>query len=337
MTQELPPQAILMQMLFGYAPARAISIVAELRIADLLADGPKTAEELALTTKSHSRSLYRLLRACASVGIFSEGSDKRFSLTPMAEFLRSDNPESLRAFAEMLAHAEQFQTWSALDYSIQTGTPAFDKVHGMPIFEYYPAHPKSGQIFNDAMTSMSLGSSMAVMQAYDFSGISKLVDIGGGHGFLLASVLEKYPTMKGVLYDTATIVEEAKSLLEKQGVTNRCQTVGGNFFESVPPGGDAYMMKHIIHDWNDEECTAILKNCRKGVTEAGKLLVIEMVVPPGNEPSLSKLLDLQMLAVLPGCERTEEEYSALFSAAGFKLTRIVPTMSPYSVIEGVAV
>ena len=337
MKQELPPQAILMQMLFGYAPARAISIVAELRIADLLAGGSKTAEELALTTKSHSRSLYRLLRACASVGIFSEGSDKRFSLTPMAEFLRSDNPESLRAFAEMLAHGEQFQTWSALDFSIQTGTPAFDKVHGMPIFEYYPTHPKSGQIFNDAMTSMSLGSSMAVMQAYDFSGITKLVDIGGGHGFLLASVLEKYPTMKGVLYDTATIVEEAKGLLEKQGVTNRCETVGGNFFESAPSGGDAYMMKHIIHDWNDEGCIAILKNCRKGITEGGKLLVIEMVVPPGNEPSLSKLLDLQMLAVLPGCERTEEEYSALFGAAGFKLTRIVPTMSPYSVIEGVAV
>jgi hypothetical protein len=337
MKQELPPQAILMQMLFGYAPARAISIVAELRIADLLADGSKTAEELALTTKSHSRSLYRLLRACASVGIFSEGSDKRFSLTPMAEFLRSDNPESLRAFAEMLAHGEQFQTWSELDFSIQTGTPAFDKVHGMPIFEYYPTHPKSGQIFNDAMTSMSLGSSRAVMQAYDFSGITKLVDIGGGHGFLLASVLEKYPTMKGVLYDTATIVEEAKGLLEKQGVTNRCETVGGNFFESAPPGGDAYMMKHIIHDWNDEGCIAILKNCRKGITEGGKLLVIEMVVPPGNEPSLSKLLDLQMLAVLPGCERTEEEYSALFGAAGFKLTRIVPTMSPYSVIEGVTI
>jgi hypothetical protein len=160
----LPPQAILLQMLFGYAPARAISIVAELRIADLLAEGPKTAEELALTTKSHPRSLYRLLRACAGVVIFSEDSDKRFSLSPMAEFLRSDHPESLRAFAQMLAHGEQFQTWSALDFSVQTGTPAFDKVHGMSIFEYYPTHPKSGQIFNDAMTSMSLGSSMAVIQ-----------------------------------------------------------------------------------------------------------------------------------------------------------------------------
>ncbi|CAN5479168.1 methyltransferase [soil metagenome] len=336
-TTSLPPQAILLQMLFGYAPARAISIVAQLRIADLLADSPKTAEELALTTNSHPRSLYRLLRACASVRVFSEDSDKRFSLSPMAEFLRSDNPQSLRAFAEMLAHAEQFQTWSALDFSVQTGTPAFDKVHGMPIFEYYPTHPKSGQIFNDAMTSMSLGSSMAVIQAYDFSGINKLVDIGGGHGFLLASVLEKYPTMTGVLYDTAPIVAQAKELVEKHGVANRCQMVGGNFFESAPSGGDAYMMKHIIHDWNDAECVMILKHCRKGISEGGKLLVIEMVVPTGNEPSLSKLLDLQMLAVLPGCERTEAEYSALLNQAGFKLTKIVSTMSPYSVIEGVAI
>lgn len=336
-TSSLPPQAILMQMLFGFAPARAIGIAAELRIADLLTDGSKTAEELALKTNSHTRSLYRLLRACASVGVFSEDADNRFSLSPMAEFLRSDNPESLRAFAEMLSHGEQFQTWAALDYSVQTGTPAFDKVHGMPIFEYYPSHPKSGQIFNDAMTSLSLGSSMAVIQAYDFSGITKLVDIGGGHGFLLASILEKYQGIKGILFDTTSIVEEARELLEKHGVSNRCETVGGNFFESTPTGGDAYIMKHIIHDWNDEECVTILKNCRNGITKGGKLLVIEMVVPNGNEPSLSKLLDLQMLAVLPGCERTEAEYNKLFNEAGFKLTKIVPTMSPYSVIEGVAI
>jgi hypothetical protein len=255
----------------------------------------------------------------------------------MAEFLRSDNPESLRAFAQMLGNEEQFQTWAALDFSVQTGKPAFDKVYGMPIFEYYPAHPKSGQMFNDAMTSMSLGSSMAVLQAYDFSGISKLVDIGGGHGFLLASILEKYPAMTGILFDTAPIVAEAKALVEKHGVADRCQMVGGNFFESVPSGGDAYMMKHIIHDWNDEECAKILQHCRKGISQGGKLLVIEMVVPEGNEPSLSKLLDLQMLAVLPGCERTEAEYSTLFNQAGFKLTKIIPTMSPYSVIEGVAI
>jgi len=182
-----------------------------------------------------------------------------------------------------------------------------------------------------------LGSSMAVIQGYDFSGITKLVDIGGGHGFLLASILEKYPSMTGILYDTAPIVEEAKALLEEHGVSNRCETMGGNFFESVPAGGDAYIMKHIIHDWNDEQCLTILKNCRKGITQGGRLFVVEMVVPTDNEPSLSKLLDLQMLAVLPGCERTEAEYSKLFSESGFQLTKIVSTMSPYSVIEGVAI
>ncbi len=217
-SQSLPPQAILMQMLFNYARARAIGIAAELRIADLLADGSKTADELALKTNSHARSLYRLLRACASVGVFSEDADKRFSLSPMADFLRSDNPQSLRAFAEMLAHGEQFQTWSGLDYSVQAGLPAFDKVHGMPTFEFYSTHPKSGQMFNDAMTSLSLGSSMAVIQAYDFTGIKNLVDIGGGHGFLLASILEKYPTINGVLFDTQAVVDEAKTLLEQHGV-----------------------------------------------------------------------------------------------------------------------
>ena len=335
MTHELPPPVQLMQILFGYAPARAISVAAELHIADHLTDGAKTAEELSIKTNSHPHSLYRLLRACASVGVFSEDKDKCFSLSPMADFLRSDNPQSLRGFAEMTAHEEQFQTWSGLTYSVQTGLPAFDKVHGMPLFDFYTTHPKSGQIFNDAMTSMSLGSGMAVIQAYDFTGIKNLVDIAGGHGFLLASILQKYTSMTGVLFDTQAVVDEAKALLQQHGVTERCQTVGGNFFESVPAGGDAYIMKHIIHDWNDEECVNILKNCRKGITENGKLLVIEMVVPEGNEPSLSKLLDLQMLVVLPGCERTEAEYKTLFARAGFQLTQIVPTMSPYSIIEGV--
>jgi hypothetical protein len=336
-THTLPPQAILMQMLFGFMPARAIGIAAELHIADHLTDGSKTAEELAQKTNTHTRSLYRLLRACASVGVFSEDDNSRFSLNPMADFLRSDNPESLRAFAEFMGNGEQFKTWSGFYHSVQTGTPCFDKMHGMQTFDFYSTHPKSGQVFNDAMTSMSLGSSMAVIQAYDFSGIRKLVDIGGGHGFLLASILEKYPTMTGILYDTAAIVKDAKGLLEKHNVTNRCETVGGNFFESVPTGGDAYIMKHIIHDWSDEECVTLLKHCRKGITDGGKLLVIEMVVPQGNEPSLSKLLDLEMLAVLSGCERTELEYSKLFLQSGFRLTKIVPTMSPYSVIEGVAI
>ena len=337
MTPQLPPQAVLMQMLFGFAASKAIGVAAELGIADQLTTSPKTADELAAITQSHPQSLYRLLRACASVGVFSENEKHEFSLTPMADFLRSDAPQSLRDFAIMITDNVQFKTWGMLDHSVKTGTPAFEAVYNMPIFDYYAQNEKQGRVFNNAMTSMSMGSSMAALEAYDFSNISKIVDIGGGHGFLLASILQKYPNMQGILFDFPHIIEEAKPLLQNFGVSDRCELVGGNFFETAPAGADAYIMKHIIHDWNDEQCVTILKHCRKGIVDMGKLLVVEMVVPEGNTPSMSKLLDLQMLSVLPGCERTEAEYATLFAKSGFELTKIVPTMSPYSVIEGIAV
>lgn len=337
MTPDLPPQAVLMQMLFGFIPSRAIGIAAELGIADYLTTHPKTADELAIATQSHPQSLYRLLRACASVGVFYENDKQQFSLTPMAEFLRSDSPQSLRNFAIMISDDIQFKTWGQLDHSVKTGMPAFNAVFEMPIFDYYAHNEKQGRVFHNAMTSMSMGSSMAVLEAYDFSGISKIVDIGGGHGFLIASILQKYPNMQGVLFDVPPIIEGASPLLQTFGVADRCELAGGDFFKTAPAGGDAYIMKHIIHDWNDEQCVTILKHCRKGITDLGKLLVIEMVVPEGNVPSLSKFMDLQMLAVLPGRERTETEYTTLFAKAGFKLTKVVPTQSPYSVIEGIAV
>ncbi|WP_184544916.1 methyltransferase [Mucilaginibacter sp. FT3.2] len=336
MTQELPPPVQLMQMLFGFAVSRAIGVCAELGIADLLRDGTKTTEELAQQTTVHPRSLYRVLRACASVGVFSEDAEKRFSLTPLAEPLLSDSPGSSRAFAEMITTDWQFQTWAELPYSVKTGKPAFEKVHGMPAFDYFWSNEKAGRVFNDAMTSNSAFASAAVVNSYDFSSVSVLADIGGGHGFLLASILAKYGTVKGILYDMPAIVSEAEKLLTAHGVSNRCELVGGSFFESVPTGCDAYIMKHIIHDWNDEQCITLLKNCCKAMTNGGKVLVVEMIVPEGNEPSPAKLLDLQMLQYLPGCERTEKEYRQLFSSAGLKLTRIITTMSPFSILEGVS-
>jgi hypothetical protein len=325
-----------MQMLFGFAASRAIGVTAELHIADLLKDGPKTADELAEKTGMHGRALYRVLRACASVGVFSEDAQKRFSLTPLAEPLLSDSPGSLRAFAQMITTDWQFQTWAELPYSVKTGKPAFDKVHGTTSFDYFWSNEKAGKVFNDAMTSNSAFASAAVVNGYDFSNIETLVDVGGGHGFLLASILAKYPSVKGVLYDMPAIVADARKLLTDYGVINRCETIGGNFFDSVPKGADAYMMKHIIHDWNDEQCITLLKNCRNAMNKGGKILVVEMIVPEGNEPSPAKFLDLQMLLYLPGCERTETEYRELFHKAGFELSRIVPTMSPFSVIEGVS-
>ena len=328
---------MLMQMLFGYAVSRAIGVAAELNIADLVQDTPKTADELATHTGAHPRSLYRLLRACAGAGVFVEDASHRFGLTPLADCLRSDNPESLRAFAEMITNETQYQMWADLSYSVKTGERAFDKVFGMPVFDYYVSHQKAGRLFNEAMTSLSLGASMAVLASYDFSGIQTLVDVGGGQGFLLMSILKKYPNLHGILFDTAPIVAEAEVLMAEHGVASRCKTVGGDFFQAVPAGGDAYLMKHIIHDWNDDQCLTILRNCHRGIRAGGKVLLVEMVVPDGNEPSMSKLLDLQMLAILPGQERTAGEYRALFQQSGFELTRIVPTMSPYSIIEGVAV
>lgn len=327
MIQELPPPVQLMQMLFGFAASRAIGVSAELRIADLLKNGSKTADELALQTDVHARSLYRVLRACASVGVYSEDNNKKFSLTPLAEPLLSDAPGSLRAFAEMITCDWQFQTWAELPYSVKTGMPSFDKVHGKSSFEYFWSNEKAGQVFNDAMTSNSAFSSVAVVNAYDFSSISELVDVSGGHGFLLASILEKY--------DTPAIVADAEKILKEHGVTEKCETIGGDFFKSVPAKADAYIMKHIIHDWNDGQCVTLLENCCQAMTEGGKVLVVEMVVPEGNEPSPAKFLDLQMLQFLPGCERTEKEYSELFDKAGLVLTRIIPTMSPFSIIEGV--
>lgn len=333
MMQELPPPVKLMQLLFGFAASRAIGVTAELCIADLLKDGPKTAEELATKTNVHARSLYRVLRVCASIGVFSEDGESKFSLTPLAEPLLSDAPGSLRAFAEFITTDWVYQMWVELPYSVKTGKPAFEKVFGMPVFDYFLNNKEAANLFNDAMTSNTAFSTLAVVNGYDFSSISKLVDVGGGHGGLLASILAKYSNVKGILYDTPAVVAGAEKLLADYGVIDRCQIVGGDFFESVPAGADAYIIKQVIHDWSDEQCIAILKNCRKAMKEGGKVLLVEEIILGGNEFSLGKFVDLQMLVVASGCERTEKEYRALFNKAGFELGRIVPTISPFSVLE----
>ena len=333
--QKAPPSAQLMEMIFGFALSRSIAVAAQFGVADLLKDGPKNADELAQTIGAHPRSLYRLLRALAGAGIFAEEADGRFSLTPLSELLRSDAPESLRAFAAMMANEVNFDTWAQLPYSIQTGEPAFPHKFGMQWFAWLEQNPAEGKVFHDAMTSLSAGAVAAVVSAYDFSGINKLVDVGGGHGLLLASVLSKYPNMKGVLYDAPSVITGAKDVFAAYAIADRCETVGGDFFQAAPAGGDAYILKHIIHDWNDELCVTILSHCRAGMTAGGKVLIVEMVIPERNVPAVSKSLDLEMLLFLSGRERNEAEYRALLGNAGFELTRIVPTPSAYSVIEGV--
>lgn len=325
-----------MQMLFGLTISRAIGVAAELSIADRVKNEPLSAEELAALSGVHAPSLYRVLRACASVGVFTEDEDRRFGLTPLAEPLLSDAPGSLRAFAVMFTTDWQYQTWAELPYSVQTGKPAFDKVFGMPMFEYFWSNPKAGREFNEAMTSNSAFASHAVVSGYDFSAASKVVDVGGGHGLLLASILEKYPHLHGVLLEVPEIAAAAHELLDTYGVSDRCATAGGNFFESVPAGGDVYILKHILHDWSDEQCIDILSNCRKAMAAGGRVLAVEMVLPAGNEPSVGKLLDLEMLLFLPGRERTAAEYNTLFAKAGLAVQRVLPTPSPYSIIEAIA-
>jgi hypothetical protein len=330
-----PPAAKLMELLFGFALSRSIAVAAQLGVADLLKDSPKSADELAAASGAHPRSLYRMLRGLAGAGIFAEDAAGRFSLTPLAEPLCSDAPESLRGFAAMIADAVNFETWSELHYTIQNGQPAFPHKFGMPWFTWLRQNPEESKAFNDAMTSMSAGAGAAVVSGYDFSGINRLVDVGGGHGLLLAAILSEYPKMKGVLYDAPSVVVAAQDVFAARGVADRCEIVGGDFFQAAPAGADAYIMKHIIHDWSDEECVRILSHCRAGMTPGGKILIVEMVIPERNVPGVSKLLDLQMMVSLTGCERTETEYRNLLDRAGFDLTRITPTPSPYSVIEGV--
>ena len=325
----------MMELLFAFTISRSISTAAQFGIADELKGGAKTADELAATLNLHPRSLYRMLRALAGAGVFHEDAEKRFSLTPLSELLRSDTPESLRAFARFFADDVGFKTWAALPYSIETGQRAFDHEYGAFYFDWLAGHPDKGKVFNDAMTSLSLGAGAAIIAGYDFSGINKLVDVGGGHGLLLSAVLQKYPQMHGVLFDAPNVAAEAHGLLAAQGVADRCTVEGGSFFETVPVGGDAYILKHIIHDWSDDECVTILQHCYKAMASNGKVLIAEMMLPAPNIPFPGKNLDLEMLLFMTGQERTADEYRALLDRAGFELTRIVPTPSPYSVIEAV--
>lgn len=328
-----PPDAILMQMLFGAQMQRSLCLAARLGIADFLAESPHTAEELAAKTRTHAPSLYRLLRTLASIGVFAENDQQKFELTPVAELLRIDAPNSMRDFAVMMGEDWIWQAWGELPYSIKTGGVAHEKVQGMSSFEFYEKNKEAGKVFNAAMTNFTRAVISAVVEAYDFSGVGKLVDIAGGHGLLLAGIMKANPHLRGILFDLPFVIGGAGELLAREGVSDRVELTTGDFFESVPPGGDAYMMKHIIHDWDDESSIKILRNIRSATNENGKVLIIEMVVPEGNVPSPSKALDILMLVMEGGKERTEKEYGRLLDEAGLRMTRVIPTKSPYSVVE----
>ena len=327
------PRETLMQMIDGYRLSQALHVAATLSIADFLADGPRSVANLAEATGTDQSALYRLLRTLASVGVFVE-TDDGFCLTPLAMYLRSGVPGSVRAWAMHIGQQYFWQTWGHLLDSVRMGEPAFQTLFGMNPWEYREAHPKANAIFNQAMTDLAAGVVNAVVESYDFSGIEVLVDVGGGEGALLAAILTAYPTLHGILFDQPHVVTDAWAVFERAGVAARCEVAQGSFFDAVPGGADAYLMKSIIHDWDDASAIRILLACRTAIADTGKLLLVERVIQPGNDPDPAKFLDLNMLVMLGGRERTADDFRALYTQSGFHLTRIVPTASGFSVIEG---
>jgi hypothetical protein len=331
-----PPPVTLLHMMTGCWVSQAIHVAAKLGIADLLRDGPRSPSALAESTRTHAGALRRVLRALASLGVFAEDEDGRFRSTPLAEPLQAGAPSSLRAYAIMLGEREHWRAWEGFLQSVGTGECAFEHVFGEPHFKYFAAHPEAGRIFDEAMTSRSAQENKAILAAYDFAGARKVVDVGGGQGTLLSAILRARPTTHGVLFDLPHVLAASRPRIESAGQTARCELVAGNFFASVPTGGDIYLLKKVIHDWEDERARAILRSCRNAMHRTARLLLIEPVIPPGNDPSFNKLLDLLMLVwTSGGQERTEAEHQANLVAAGLRVSRVIPTNSGVSIIEAV--
>jgi hypothetical protein len=314
--------------------AGAVSALARLGVPDHLDSTPQSAQELAPKVGAEPGPLHRLMRATASVGVLAEGPDGKFHQTAMSAALRTTGPESLRGWAIMNSQEWHMRGWEHLEYCVRTGKQAMEKIYGKAPFELFGEVPEAAAIFHQAMTDLSRLDSPAVAQAYSFEGIGSIVDVGGGHGLLLATILQANPGLKGTLYEVPSVIEGAKSG-PLQPMMDRCTLVSGDMFTSVPPGAGAYIMKHIIHDWPDDKCLKILKACRQGVNPGGKLLVVDQVIQPGNNFDPGKFLDLEMLIFPGGLERSEPQFGDLFAAAGWRLNRIVPTPAGISIVEGV--
>jgi hypothetical protein len=326
------PQDQVFQTLADFWTAQAVHAAARLGLADHLAEGPRSAAELAASTRTHAPSLARLLRALAAAGLLRESAG-RYRLTPFGEALRTDAPGSLRPLVLWALGGEQNRAWGSLLHSIETGRPAFDHVYGQSLWDYYARHPEAAAGFNDAMTAGTAAVGPAVLEAFDFSPYRTVVDVGGGHGRFLASILESNPNARGVVFDAPHVVAGAREHLADRGLGGRCEVVGGDFFESVPAGGDLYVLKWILHDWDDRRALVILRNCRRALASSGgRLLLIEFVLSEDGEP-FGPMVDLNLLAMAGGQERTEGEFRSLLAEAGFELTGVRATRSKVRLVE----
>jgi hypothetical protein len=327
--QPLPP---VFEMAMGYWASQVVYVAAKLGIADVLADCPKSCGEIADATGADGSSLFRLMRALASLGVVAMEDDNLFRLTGIGAPLQSGMPGSLRSMILTLGE-EHYQAWGRILHSIQSGKPAFDCVFKAPLFEHLQRFPSAGDTFDTAMTDFTSQAALAIVAAYDFSPIRTAVDVGGGQGALIGTILRSNPHMTGTIFDLPSVVVKARERLVTAGIENRCQAIAGSFFESVPEGAEAYLLKNVLHDWDDDSALVILRNCRGAMKDMGKLLVIEVMLPERPESSFENLLDLNMLVMSGGRERTEAEYRKLFAASGFRLTRVIPTIAPLNVIE----
>jgi hypothetical protein len=335
-TNDIPPQLALQQLIQGFQVTQGIYVAAKLGIADLLKDGPRSSEDLAQATATHAPSLYRVLRLLSAVGILTEGDAHSFALTPLGSSLQTGIAGSLRHTVLAFGDTAMWRVWGALLHSVETGEPSYEYVFGVKNWEYRAQHPETGLLFDQFMTEGTARIAPSVATAYEFSAIGTLVDIGGGHGQMLASILQSTPTLHGVLFDLPHVVKGAPPLLEGAGVSGRCEVIGGDAFVNVPTGYETYLLSRVLHDWDDERAITILTRCHEAMKPLGKVLLVERVILSDSAPEpLVLQSDLHMLVATGGKERTEAEYRILLTAAGFELTRIIPVLPPYAMIEAV--
>ncbi|MDA4104964.1 methyltransferase [Mycolicibacterium monacense] len=328
-----PGNIALLELATGAWTTAALYTAAKLGIADQLAAGPKHSNDVADRVGADHDGVHRLMRALASCGVLTQHADGSFTLTRVGDALRSDAEGSLRDMVLFIGHPIRWADWGNLEHSVRTGKTAFAELHGRPFFEYLETDPEFAAVFNNAMTASSGVTDEVALGAYDFSGFKLVVDVGGGHGSVLSTILRSAPQARGVLYDLPEVVADAGPTFEAAGVADRASATGGSFMDSVPDGGDLYVMKNIIHDWSDDDAATILRNIRTAMAPGGKLLLIEMVLPERANAFIGLLLDLEMLVAAGGRERTRGEYANLLSRTGFRLTHVTGTVTPLSILE----